>query len=263
MQNQNDLSSSFVGFVETLMRPAAPLHELNASRIAVLDPDLCTRKRMRRAIRRLGYVPVAFTCVKDLLQECLAPEPRFEALVLACLDNLDWGEFLIAQLREFLGIDIPMIVSTSRSHARELSILHGGVADAVIVTPGSLSGTYQLMASCLQDQQMPVAAPLVEWGAYRFDLRLNTAEVAGDEVKLKPIEFDLAVEFFRNMGRPLTRDWLRSVVWEQGRQSNSRSLDMNLSGLRQKLRLRADLHGLELQSIRTRGYQLSVASQAL
>lgn len=260
---QNDLSSALADFMDALMRSPAVLHELNASRIAVLDPDLCTRKRMRRAIRRLGYVPVTFAGLKDLLQESLAPGCRFEALVMACPDDLGRARILMAQLRKRLGTECPIIVSTSRRQFRELSALHAGAADAIFVSPASITGAYQVLASCLQEQQMPVATPLVVWGGYRFDLRSNTAEVAGDEVNLKPIEFDLAVEFFRNMGRPLTRDWLHALIWEQDRKPNSRSLEVNLSSLRHKLQLHGDEHGLELQSIWARGYQLNVTSRTL
>jgi len=138
-----------------------------------------------------------------------------------------------------------------------------GIVDISSLTPSTFEGAYAVLESFFGQHRIPVPERVAGWGAYRFVLPLGKADVAGDEVKLRPIEFDLAMEIFRNIDRPLTREWLWSTVWERGFDLQSRSLDTNMSCLRRKLGLHTGKHGLSLQSIWGTGYQLSQAARAL
>lgn len=232
--------------------------------VAIVDSTVKTRERVRRAVRRLGHTPVTFGGVSELLRECgnYSPQP-FGAVLLTCLEHPHTAQLLVAQIRRSLGPRVPLVLSTSRRQVRFLSEVYAGAFQTVVVAPGTFEAAYAVLESFFGQHQMPVPERVVGWGAYRFVLPLGKAAVAGDEVKLRPIEFDLAMELFRNIDRPLTREWLWATVWERGFDLHSRSLDTNMSCLRRKLGLHTGKHGLSLQSIWGTGYQLSQAARAL
>ncbi|RST51127.1 helix-turn-helix domain-containing protein [Variovorax sp. DXTD-1] len=233
------------------------------SRIAIVDATAKTRERVRRAVRRLGHTPVTFGDVRELLHECGNSAAPFGAVLLMCPEDPRKARLLVAQLRKSLGTYVPLVLSTSKRQVRLLSDVYSGAFHRVVVAPSTFEGAYAMLESFFGQHQMPVPERVIGWGAYRFVLPLGQAAVAGDEVKLRPIEFDLAMELFRNIDRPLTREWLWSTVWEKGFDLQSRSLDTNMSCLRRKLGLHTGKHGLSLQSIWGTGYQLSQAARAL
>ena len=63
-------------------------------------------------------------------------------------------------------------------------------------------------------------------------------EMDGVPVELKNREYDLALFLFQNMGRLLSRDHLKEIVWGQVADVMSRSLDTHISRLRTLLDLR-------------------------
>jgi DNA-binding response OmpR family regulator len=208
-------------------------------------------------------VPVTFAGVAELLQQCSSSTPPFGAVLLVCPEDSQQAKLLVALLRKSMGTYVPLILSTSKRQVRFLSDLYSGTSDTVVVTPATFEGAYGMLESFFRQHRMPVPERVVGWGAYHFVLPLGKADVAGDEVRLRPIEFDLAMELFRNIDRPLSREWLRAMVWEKGFDLQSRSLDTSMSCLRRKLELHTGRHGLSLQSIWGTGYQLSQAARAL
>ena len=89
----------------------------------------------------------------------------------------------------------------------------------------------------------------------------GTIEIDGAPVALAPKEFDLALLFFRNIGRLMSRDVLAECVWNREIPATSRTLDTHLSNIRQKLQLRPE-HGVRLSSSYALGYRLELTSPA-
>ncbi|MNL56734.1 Alkaline phosphatase synthesis transcriptional regulatory protein PhoP [compost metagenome] len=78
-------------------------------------------------------------------------------------------------------------------------------------------------------------------------------------MSLAPKEFDLALLFFRNLGRLMSRDVIAECVWNREIPATSRTLDTHLSNIRQKLQLRPE-HGVRLSSSYALGYRLELNS---
>ncbi|MDQ0017841.1 DNA-binding response OmpR family regulator [Variovorax boronicumulans] len=91
---------------------------------------------------------------------------------------------------------------------------------------------------------------------YRFDKKNKKSWLKGEEVRLKPLEFELAFELFRNINFTLSRDWLYSTVWEGlNKLPNSRRLDACVSSVRKKLKI-CPANGFILRAVYGRGYRL-------
>lgn len=72
-------------------------------------------------------------------------------------------------------------------------------------------------------------------GALRIDVASRQAEVSGQLVALTRKEFDLLVELIRQRGRVLTRERLLESVWGYDHPGETRTVDVHVRRLRQKL----------------------------
>jgi two-component system OmpR family response regulator len=72
-------------------------------------------------------------------------------------------------------------------------------------------------------------------GDLEVDLRRHQVSRAGKELVLKPKEFDLLVYLLRNRGRAFTREQLLDQVWGYDFVGDTRTVDVHVSWLRQKV----------------------------
>jgi DNA-binding response OmpR family regulator len=72
-------------------------------------------------------------------------------------------------------------------------------------------------------------------GTLRIDVGARRAEVEGRELSLTRKEFDLLVELIRRRGRVLTRERLLETVWGYDYPGETRTVDVHVRRLRQKL----------------------------
>jgi DNA-binding response OmpR family regulator len=72
-------------------------------------------------------------------------------------------------------------------------------------------------------------------GALRIDVGARRAEVDGRDLGLTRKEFDLLVELIRQRGRVLTRERLLETVWGYDYPGETRTVDVHVRRLRQKL----------------------------
>ena len=75
----------------------------------------------------------------------------------------------------------------------------------------------------------------------------------GNEIMLKPKEFDLLEAFINNRNLALTREKLIYLVWEFDYEGDTRTVDVHVQRLRQKL----DLSD-RLQTVYKTGYRLKI-----
>lgn len=78
---------------------------------------------------------------------------------------------------------------------------------------------------------------VLEYGPIRQDPGSHTVTLAGQPVALSPKEFDLLKVFLQHQNLALTRDRLLSMVWGYEFAGESRTVDIHVQRLRQKLDL--------------------------
>ena len=93
------------------------------------------------------------------------------------------------------------------------------------------------------------------FGPYTFTRSNLTVQFGAKEVVLTYREFALAMLLFQNVGRLLSRDHLREMVWGQNAEVLSRSLDTHVSRLRQVLQLRPG-NAFSVAAVYGLGYRL-------
>jgi len=72
-------------------------------------------------------------------------------------------------------------------------------------------------------------------GSLEVDLDAHQASLNGIELKLTPREFELLAHFLKNRGRAFTRDQLLEQLWGQGYIGDTRTVDVHIRWLREKI----------------------------
>jgi DNA-binding response OmpR family regulator len=75
----------------------------------------------------------------------------------------------------------------------------------------------------------------VEVGDLHVDVAARRARLGGTELQLSRKEFDLLAELIRNAGRVVTREQLMDRVWDENWFGSTKTLDVHVRWLRQKL----------------------------
>jgi len=99
------------------------------------------------------------------------------------------------------------------------------------------------------------AVEQIQFGNYIFESRTGRLSMSGAEIEVTQKEFDLALLFFRNLGRPLSRAYILEAVWSRDVEVPSRTMDTHVSRVRSKLQLRPE-NGYRLAPVYSYGYRL-------
>ena len=92
-------------------------------------------------------------------------------------------------------------------------------------------------------------------GPVNLDIDNRRATVDGEEVKLTPTEFKLAVCVFSNIGKLLSRDYLLREVWGVNAELDTRTVDMHMSRVRKILKIGPNM-GYCIKTVYRHGYRL-------
>jgi DNA-binding response OmpR family regulator len=167
------------------------------------------------------------------------------------LPTMDGTEVCKALREE--GDWVPVLFVTARDDEvdRILGLELG--ADDYLTKPFSPRELVSRVRAVLRRTQGHVAQPPLVLGPIRLDLETREVTVDGDEVQLTVTEFDLLAALLRKPGRVLSRDQLLSQVWGYEAAAGTRTVDVHVGQVRQKLGAAGDL----IRTIRGVGYATS------
>ncbi|HLU01611.1 MAG TPA: response regulator transcription factor [Advenella sp.] len=229
-------------------------------KIAILEDDLAQAAQMVRAVEKMGYDCMHYRSGKELMSALRDPE-MFNLLIL------DWelpeitGKDVLTWVRSNIGYSLPVLFLTSRTSEEDLVEAIEAGADDYIAKPYTTQTLRVRMLSLLRRANpTEVDNTVIEVGPYRIDTRMRSVRLHNEVIALAPKEFDLAVLFFRNMGRLFSRDALSASIWNREIPATSRTLDTHLSNVRQKLQIRPE-NGLRIVSSYALGYRLETVTE--
>jgi len=228
-------------------------------RIAALDDDALQLELIQRAVEAMGHVCHTHANGASLLK-ALRRE-TFDLLIV------DWelpdmaGPEVVRRVREDIGAGLPILFVTHRREERDIVEGLTSGADDFMAKPVRVGELTARVTALLRRAYPATTRSVMEFGRYRFLADTRSLEVDGTRVELKNREYELALFLFQNMGRLLSRDHLREIIWGQNSDVISRSLDTHISRLRTLLELRP-ANGYIVTAIYGVGYRFEAVSSA-
>ncbi len=210
----------------------------------VAEDDRSVAAALVSVLTRAGHVCTSVARGSDVL--LLHKEADVVLLDLG-LDDAD-GLDVLRQLRKVSGV--PVMIITARSDER--STVRGLTlgADDYLVKPVRLHELLARLGAVTRRYGAPSEIDDIDVGRIRIDVPAHRVLDSDVEISLTPTEFDLLVSLARRVGRAVGRQQILDEVWGDAYAAKSRSFDVHMAQLRQKL------PALRITTIRGFGYRL-------
>lgn len=217
--------------------------------IYIVEDDVNIREIERYALKNSGFETMEFECGKDMYK---ALEKKVPNLILLdiMLPNED-GLDILASLRKTKATKkIPIIMVTAKS--TELDKVKGldlGADDYMTKPFGIMELISRVKALLRRTEDVEEAAVLTN-GSILLDTDKRSVTVEDHICELTYKEFELLKMLLLNRGIVLTRDKIMDQVWGFEYEGESRTVDMHIKTLRQKL----GEAGSAIKTVRNVGY---------
>ena len=226
-------------------------------RITLLDQDKERAEAICKALRAVGHRCTHVTDAGAILDRI-----SVDSTDLLILDNAatdDPASRLVQRTRQSFP-SLPILLASLRSSEDEVvAALEAGASDYLLkpVRHGEIVTRVQVLLKRAYPEQH--ANALLRFGRFAFETAAARITNGERSVEVTQKEFDLALLFFRHLGRPLSRAYIRETVWPGEAELPSRTLDTHVSRVRSKLGLRPE-NGFRLSPVYSYGYQLEQLS---
>lgn len=205
-------------------------------RIAALDDEALQLDLVKQATEAMGHVCHTYLTGAQMLHSLR--RETYDLLIV------DWhlpdttGPEVVRWVRKNVEAKLPILFVTNRQEERDIVEGLGSGADDFMVKPVRIGELTARVNALLRRAYPENTAGAQTFGHYQFLPETRSIEMDGMPVELKNREYELALFLFQNMGRLLSRDHLKEIVWGQVADIQSRSLDTHISRLRMLLDLR-------------------------
>lgn len=216
-----------------------------AYRVLLVEDDATLRETVAYNLSRQGYEVLTADNGYDALETARRGQPDL-LLLDVMLPGIDGFEVCRLLRRE---MSLPILMLTARSDEVDLVVGLEMGADDYLTKPFSmrelmarvkaLLRRVELIREDLAAERVDAAAePRAEtlaFGDLEIDLSRREVRVGGTAARLKPKEFDLLLFLARNAGVALSRDLILERVWDWTFDGNSRTVDVHVRWLREKV----------------------------
>ena len=168
------------------------------------------------------------------------------------LPGMDGVELLQKMKQDPCLREIPVIMASARgAEFDKIRSLDLG-ADDYLVKPFGMLELVSRVKAVLRRCGGEKKEPLLQMDGLVLNPREHTVTVDGERVQLTYKEYELLKLFLSNPGVAFTRDQLLERVWDSDYLGQTRTVDMHIRTLRQKLAPYAD----RIETVRNVGYRL-------
>ena len=223
--------------------------------IYIADDELNIRKLVALGLKDSGFETAEFPNGTQLLNAVKQHSP--DAIILDWMMPQPDGLAVCRMLRENEATRaIPVLMLTARGEEidRVLGLEMG--ADDYIVKPFSIKELCARVRAVLRrtGRQEEKVDPILVKGTLSVDITRHTVTKTNSLIELTAKEFDLLVILMKNSGKVLTRDTLLDKVWGVEYFGDTRTVDVHVRYLRQKIEDNPD-EPVFIQTVRGVGYK--------
>ena len=206
---------------------------MSAEKILVVDDDLNICELLRLYLEKEEYTVVIANDGASAVSTFNAENPALVLLDIM-LPKLD-GWQVCREIRKFSEVPIIMLTAKGEVFDRVLGLELG--ADDYVVKPfdakevvARIKAVLRRSASSMADEVKEVHYDKLTINLTNYELRVN-----GVQVDTPPKEMELIFHLAKNPNRVFTRDQLLDEVWGFDYYGDSRTVDVHIKRLREKL----------------------------
>ena len=206
-------------------------------KILVVDDERLLVKGIKFNLENEGYTVDAGYDGEEAVE--LARTGNYDLIVLDLMMPKKDGLQACQEIRSFSTV--PIIMLTARSENADLLMGFESGADDYVTKPFNILELKARIRALLRRSGMAAAAPqtsgVLRRGHITIDPERRSASKNGENVELTMKEFDLIEFLMRNPGRVYSRESLLDLVWGYDYQGDTRTVDVHIRRLREKLEL--------------------------
>ena len=222
--------------------------------IFCVEDDAGIRDLMIYTLNASGFRAVGFENAKEFYAALADDTPE-----LIMLDIMLPGEDGISILKRLKAdartADIPVIMATAKGNEYDKVIGLDLGADDYLAKPfGMMEMASRVRAVLRRSGRTAEKQQLIRVGGLEMNLGEHIVTADGIRIQLTLKEFELLRTFMTNPGRAFTREQLLSSVWCEDFLGETRTVDVHVGTLRQKL----GGCGKYIRTVRGVGYRLEV-----
>mgnify|MGYP001050573367 FL=1 len=220
-----------------------------------VEDDASIRDIEVYALQSTGYEAKGFEDGTSFLKEVKNQKPELVVLDVM-LPGID-GITLLQKLKEDPETrEIPVIMATAKgAEYDKIQGLDLG-ADYYLTKPFGVMEFVSCVKAVLRRCQPRQVEHLLKTGGLIVNIDEHTVTIDGERITLTYKEFELLRLFLSHPGMAFTRDQLFNEVWGMDYCGDTRTVDMHIRTLRQKLKDYGEL----IETVRNVGYRLEAKS---
>lgn len=232
--------------------------------IYYVEDDANIRDLTMYALRQAGFEAAGFAGAEEFFAACRERRPKLVLLDIM-LPEVDGLEILRLLREDEATKHVPVMMLTAKGTEFDKVMGLDAGADDYLAKPFGMMELVSRVNALLRRAQTPATAAPSEspdelvCGPIRLTIAEHTVQVDGNPVALTLKEFDLLKTLMLNEGRVLSRGQLLEEVWGVTYVGETRTVDVHIQTLRQKLA--RGLAGSEtlIATVRGVGYRLKAA----
>ena len=202
--------------------------------IAVVEDDESIREMLRYYFQSVGYSVRAYESGEALFAGEPGQTPPLLYILDIMLPGMDGLEILRRLREDRETADIPAIMLTARTAEMDrVAGLEGGADDYVVKPFGIMELQARVKAVLRRAQRQ--GDRVLTCGDLEIDPAAREVRKGGKLVELTFKEFELLRLLCTRRGVALTRDEILQAVWDYDYTGETRTVDMHVKALRQKL----------------------------
>ena len=232
------------------MKPPAPEYVMSQILVVEDDPDIA--QLIGHYLEKAGHT-VEFLSSGAAVMPAVRRRPPDLVVLDLMLPELDGLMICQAMRTDPQTAAIPVIMVTARGEeADRITGLELGADDYVTkpFSPKELAA--RVTALLRRATRVAAAGDVLHYGPITIDADRHAVTVAGQEVRLTAKEFLLLQYLLQHRGRVLSRDLLLTDVWGYQYTGGTRTVDVHIRRLREKMPVLADA----IETVKQFGYKL-------
>ncbi len=219
-------------------------------RILLIEDEADLRRTLKLNLKDQGFKVITAGDGYEGLEKARTKAPDLIVLDLM-LPGLD-GLSLLRALRQ--ESDVPVLMLTARTSEMDKIVGLESGGDDYLTKPFSLGELLARIRALLRRSERNKARDALFSGGIQLDSVSLRALKEGEDLDLSPKEFSLLAELMRNERAVLSRDMLLTRVWGYEYVGDSRTVDVHIRWLREKIETDPSKPRL-IQTVRGIGYR--------